>query len=168
LIAKDSVPPENLLDIPEGWRKWALTRYLTEHLGEALTIENGVLIRMRIATVKKSDVDIVLNELTSAGRIDGVALMRRDGLVIASNLPRDVDSNIIAAISAKAIANADISSFELEKGKTKLVIIKSTGGETVIYGGKKIVLIVLVKPGEATGFIVSGIEKVMERIEPLF
>jgi len=168
LITKDTVTPEDLVLVPEEWRKWTLTKYLSEHLGETLTIENGVLIRMRIATVRKGEVDLLLNEFLGAERLEGVALVRRDGLVIASNLPRAIDANVIAAISAKVMANADMSSMELEKGKTKLAIIKSTGGETIIYCGKKIILIALVRPGEATGFIISGIEKVMEKIEPLF
>jgi predicted regulator of Ras-like GTPase activity (Roadblock/LC7/MglB family) len=168
LIAKDNVAPEDLLSVPEQWRRWSLTRYLSEHLGEALTIENGMLTRMRIATVRKGEIDLILNELLGAGRIDGVALMRKDGLIIASNLPREIDANIIAAISAKVVANADMSSMELEKGKTRFVIIRSTGGENIIYSGKKIVLITMIKPGEATGFVVSGIEKIMEKLEPLF
>ena len=168
LIVKDNVAPEDLLSVPEQWRRWSLTRYLSEHLGEALTIENGMLTRMRIAAVRKGEIELILNELLGSGRIDGVALMRKDGLIIASNLPREVDANIIAAISAKVVANADMSSMELEKGKTISVIIRSTGGENIIYSGKKIVLIVMIKPGEATGFVVSGIEKVMEKLEPLF
>jgi predicted regulator of Ras-like GTPase activity (Roadblock/LC7/MglB family) len=168
LIAKDNVAPEDLLSVPEQWRRWSLTRYLSEHLGEALTIDNGMLTRMRIATVRKGEIDLILNELLGAGRIDGVALMRKDGLIIASNLPREIDANIIAAISAKVVANADMSSMELEKGKTRFVIIRSTGGENIIYSGKKIVLITMIKPGEATGFVVSGIEKIMEKLEPLF
>jgi len=168
LITKDIVAPEDLISIPEGWRKWALTKYLTEHLGEALTIENGALVRIRLAAVRKGEIELVLNEFLGAGRIDGVALLRKDGLAIASNLPKDIDVNIIAAISAKVIANADMSSLELEKGKAKMIMMKSDGGETIIYGGKKVVLIALVKPGEAVGFIVSGIEKVMEKLEPMF
>lgn len=168
LITKDVVAPEDLVSVPEGWRKWALTKYLSEHLGEALTIENGALVRIRLAVVRKGEIELVLNEFLGAGRIDGVALLRKDGLAIASNLPKDIDVNIIAAISAKVIANADMSSLELEKGKAKMIIMKSGGGETVIYGGKKVVLITLVKPGEAIGFIVGGIEKVMEKLEPMF
>jgi predicted regulator of Ras-like GTPase activity (Roadblock/LC7/MglB family) len=168
LITKDVIAPEDLVSVPEEWRKWALTRYLSEHLGEALTIDNGVLTRLRIATVRKGEVELILNEFLGTGQIDGVALVRKDGLVIASNLPKAIDANVIAAISAKVMANADMSSLELERGKTKLAMIKSTGGETIIYGGKKIVLIALVKPGEAIGFVVSGIENVMKKIEPLF
>jgi len=168
LITKDVVAPEDLISIPEEWRKWALTKYLTEHLGEALTIENGALVRIRLAAVRKGEIELVLNEFLGAGRIDGVALLRKDGLAIASNLPKDIDVNIIAAISAKVIANADMSSLELEKGKAKMIMMKSDGGETIIYGGKKVVLIALVKPGEAVGFIVSSMEKVMEKLEPMF
>jgi len=168
LITKDVVAPEDLISVPEEWRKWALTKYLTEHLGEALTIENGALVRIRLAAVRKGEIELVLNEFLGAGRIDGVALLRKDGLAIASNLPKDIDVNIIAAISAKVIANADMSSLELEKGKAKMIMMKSGGGETIIYGGKKVVLIALVKPGEAVGFIVSSMEKVMEKLEPMF
>ncbi|MEM2974070.1 MAG: roadblock/LC7 domain-containing protein [Candidatus Micrarchaeia archaeon] len=168
LIIKDAVAPEDLLSVPEEWRKWALTKYLSEHLGEALTIENGALTRMRIATVRKGEIDLVLNEFMSAGRIEGVALVRKDGLVIASILPKEVDANIVAAISAKVIANADMSSMELEKGKTKMVIINTSGGQTIIYSGKKTVLIAVVKAGEAVGFVVTGLEKVMEKLESMF
>jgi predicted regulator of Ras-like GTPase activity (Roadblock/LC7/MglB family) len=167
LIANEKITVEMLTGIPMRWRKWALTRYLSEHLGEALIIEAGTLTKIKVAAIEKRDIDLLLGDFLHSAHIDGVAALRRDGLVIGSKLPPGVDSNLIAAISAKLMANADMASLELERGRSRFVILKTAEGEAVIYGGKYAVLIALMPKGEMTGLIISSIERIAEKLDEL-
>jgi predicted regulator of Ras-like GTPase activity (Roadblock/LC7/MglB family) len=167
LLENDKVGPEMLAKIPQRWRRWALARYMAEHLGEAITIDNGALVKIKTVMIEKKEVIQLLNGLMQAGKIEGVAAMRKDGLLIAAMLPKEVDQNMIAAVSAKIIANSEMASIELEKGKTKFVMLKSTNGDTIIYGGRSIVLVALVKTGETIGFVVSEMAKITEKLDSL-
>ncbi|VVB73586.1 Roadblock/LC7 domain protein [uncultured archaeon] len=167
LLENDRVGPEMLVKIPQRWRRWALARYMAEHLGEAITIDNGALVKIKTVIVEKKEVIQLLNGLMQAGKMEGVAAMRKDGLLIAAMLPKEVDQNMIAAVSAKVIANAEMASMELERGKTRFVMLKSTSGDTIIYGGRTIVLVALVKSGETIGFVVSEMAKITEKLDSL-
>jgi hypothetical protein len=167
LLENDRIGPEMLVNIPQRWRRWALARYMAEHLGEAITVDNGALVKIKTVMVEKKEVIQLLNGLMQAGKIEGVAAMRKDGLLVAAMLPKEVDQNMIAAVSAKIIANAEMASIELEKGKTKFIMLKSTNGDTVIYGGRMIVLVALVKTGETIGFVISEMAKVTEKLDSL-
>jgi hypothetical protein len=156
-----------LAKIPQRWRRWALARYMAEHLGEAITVDNGALVKIKTVMIEKKEVIQLLNGLMQAGKIEGVAATRKDGLLIAAMLPKEVDQNMIAAVSAKVIANAEMASIELERGKTKFVMLKSTNGDTIIYSGRAIVLVALVKTGETIGFVVSEMAKIVEKLDSL-
>ena len=167
LLENDKVGPEMLTKIPQRWRRWALARYMAEHLGEAITIDNGALVKIKTVMIEKKEVIQLLNGLMQAGKIEGVAAMRKDGLLVAAMLPKEVDQNMIAAVSAKVIANAEMASIELERGKIKFIMLKSTSGDTIIYGGRAIVLVALVKTGETIGFVVSEMAKIVEKLDSL-
>jgi predicted regulator of Ras-like GTPase activity (Roadblock/LC7/MglB family) len=163
----DSVSISSLTQIPPRWRKWALARYMSEHIGESLTIEEGVLKRIKTVTIDKNEVVLILNGLMSEGRMEGVAAIRKDGLLVASMLPKEIDSNLISAISAKMIANSDMASQEFEKGRTNYILLKGIEGDSVIYVGRKIILLSLLKKGESIGFVISEIAKATEKIDAM-
>ena len=167
LITKDSVTAEMLTAVPSRWRKWALTRYLSEHLGEALTIEEGILKKIKIAAVGKEEVDLILTDFMRAGKIEGMTVMRKDGLTISSFMPKDVDPNLIAAMGTKVMANAEMSSMELEKGRPKFVLIKAGDQNILIYSGKSLSVIAIVRSGESVGFVISEMEKLIEKLNTL-
>ncbi len=167
LKTNDKVDISMLADIPGRWRKWALTRYMSEHIGESLTIEEGALKRIKTAIIDKSEVNQVLNTLMSGGKVEGVATVRKDGLLVASMLPKEIDQNLIAAVTARMIANSDMASLELEKGKANFIILKGVDGDAIIYAGRTIILVSLVKKGETIGFIVSEMAKAIEKLDAL-
>jgi predicted regulator of Ras-like GTPase activity (Roadblock/LC7/MglB family) len=103
----------------------------------------------------------------SEGRMEGVAAIRKDGLLVASMLPKEIDSNLISAISAKMIANSDMASQEFEKGRTNYILLKGIEGDSVIYVGRKVILLSLLKKGESIGFVISEIAKATEKIDAM-
>lgn len=168
LSEREHIAPSDLINVPEQWRKWALTRYLGEHIGEAISLERGVLQKMKIAAIGKSEITAILADFMHAAKIEGAAIVRKDGLIISARLPVDVDQNLVAAIAAKVVANAEMVSSELGKGNTNFTVIKASGTETVIYEGHKIILIALVRAGEQTGYVISETERVMQKLNEMF
>lgn len=168
LSKKEQIAPADLEGVPEHWRKWALARYHSEHIGEALALEGGILRKIKIAAIGKAEIASLLADFLRAAKIEGTALVRKDGLVISARLPSGIDQNLVAAVAAKVVANAEMVSSELGKGNTRFTIIKSSGQETVIYEGAKVILLALVKPGEQTGYVISETEKVMQKLNEMF
>lgn len=165
--ANERVDLAMLKNVPPRWRKWALTRYMSEHIGESLTIEEGALKRIKTVTVDKSEVNKILNGVISSGKIEGVAAIRKDGLLVASMLPKEIDPNLVSAIAAKMIANSDMTSIEFEKGQSKYLLLKGVDGDTVIYNGRNIILLSLLKKGETVGFVISELRKATEALDSL-
>jgi hypothetical protein len=71
---------------------------------------------------KKDRLLRILKGLSSIGDVDGSAIVTRDGLLIASDLPSDVDSETFAAMSATMIGAAETAVGELKKGTVERVI----------------------------------------------
>ncbi|MFA6036280.1 MAG: roadblock/LC7 domain-containing protein, partial [Candidatus Micrarchaeia archaeon] len=58
----------------------------------------------------KNKLEDLLGELGQAGDVEASAIVRRDGLMIASNLPSKVDSRTIAAMAAALVGTAETCS----------------------------------------------------------
>ena len=167
LITNDQISPEMLANVPVYWRKWALTRYMSEHLGEALAVEGGMLKKIKLAAIGKGEIELILTDFLRAGKVEGVSVIRRDGLVISSFMPKDTDQNVIAALGAKVIANAEMSSVELEIGKPRFVIIKAGGQDVIFYSSKALIIIAVARKDETLGLIINEVEKLTERMNAL-
>ncbi len=168
LMRKDKVKASDLDFIPAEWRKWALARYHGEHLGEAISLKGDTLSRIKIVSIGKGEIERILSDFMRSAKMDGTAVVRKDGLVIASKIKENIDKNLISAIAAKIIANAEMVSNELDKGSVTHIILKTTEGDTIIYSGEKIILIALVSPAENTGYVVSEAEKVIKKLNEIF
>ncbi|MEW6329018.1 MAG: roadblock/LC7 domain-containing protein [Candidatus Micrarchaeota archaeon] len=159
LERKERITTDMLADIPEGWRQWVLKHYLAEHTGESLLFEDNALTKLHPPPVSKDDLERVLRTLASSGKIEASAIVRKDGLMIASNLPADIDSNVVAAMSAKLVSNASTTSSELAKGAVKRVIVDGKDGKFIaMSAGRLAILICLIKPSEDMGFVLMSMD----------
>lgn len=112
--------------------------------------------------------ETVISELAEAGDIEGSAIVRRDGLMIASNLPSKIDARTIAAMAAALVGTAETCSNELQKGKFQQVIIESQLGKIASLGaGNQAILITLLKPQANLGLILLAMDKATKKIEIL-
>jgi predicted regulator of Ras-like GTPase activity (Roadblock/LC7/MglB family) len=168
LMKKDKVKASELEFIPQEWRKWALAKYHGEHLGEAISLKGDVLSRIKIVSIGKGKIERILSDFMASAKMDGTAVVRKDGLIIASKIKEDIDKNLVSAIAAKMIANAEMVSNELDKGSVSYIVLKTTERDTIIYSGEKIILIALVSPTENTGYVISEAEKVVKKLNEIF
>lgn len=69
---------------------------------------------------------------SSTPDIEATAVVSADGLVMASHLPADVEEDRVGAMSAALLSLGERTVRELNKGEIQQVIIKGSGGYTVL------------------------------------
>ena len=114
----------------------------------------------------KIQLEDLLGQLAQAGDIEASAIVRRDGLMIASNLPSKIDSRTIAAMSAALVGTAETCSSELQKGAFLQVVVESELGKIVSVGaGKLAILVCLVRPMGNLGLVLLSMERSARKID---
>ncbi|VVC04613.1 Roadblock/LC7 domain protein [Candidatus Burarchaeum australiense] len=125
--------------------------------------------RIKTAPVSEEKLDAVLKTLTSGGKIDAAAVVRRDGLMISARLPAEVDKKVIAAMSARMMDRAEMVSSELKKGEVKYVVADNTQGKIIAMKvGEMAVLICLIKPKGDLGYAILAMETAARNLGALF
>ena len=108
----------------------------------------------------------ILKSLSSIGDIDGSAIVTRDGLLIASDLPRDLDAETFAAMSATMLGAAETAVGELKKGSVERVIAEGKETKLITKGaGPSAVLVSMVQPNANLGLVLVEMGKASEKIE---
>jgi len=109
---------------------------------------------------KKEELAELLSNLKNVGDIDGAAIATRDGLLIASELPMDVNAQTFAAMSATMFGAAETAISELKKGKARRVISEAEDCKLVaVDAGASATLVALVRPEANLGLILMEIIK---------
>ncbi len=118
--------------------------------------------------VEKSELEDVLKELEKIGDIIGSAIVRRDGLLIASGLPSEVNARAVAAMAAAIVGTSETSTKELEIGEFQQVVVNASEGQYVVIGaGEEAILIALLRKNANIGLILLEMEKAAKKIEKL-
>jgi predicted regulator of Ras-like GTPase activity (Roadblock/LC7/MglB family) len=100
----------------------------------------------------------IVNELQTRDHVDSAAIIRRDGVLMASNLPANFkEKDVFAMLSATILGAAWNISVEHALGSPSRIIVETKEGNIVISeAGKKALLVCFVK-GEfqKSGFLDS-------------
>lgn len=110
-----------------------------------------------------------LKEMSRADpQIIASALVRTDGLVLASALPRDADEGIIGAMSAAVLNIGKRSINELERGTLDKVIISASKGDIVICGvGDSTLLSTITNPDSNLGLVLIEMKRASQKIQEI-
>lgn len=87
---------------------------------------------IEIAT-KRAKLEGILSKFVEVGDVEGVAVVTRDGLLVAARLPKDVDSGVFSAMSAAMHAAGETSVKELKKGSCQVVSAESDQNIIMAY-----------------------------------
>lgn len=97
--------------------------------------------------------------------IVAVAVARRDGLIIAHDLPPGVDPKKAAAMTAAIVGTSEMAARELGQGKFMQAIVDGEGGKMLSTGaGEEALLVTLVRPEANMGLVLLGVERAARRI----
>ena len=117
---------------------------------------------------KKKELEDVLHHLERVGDIIGSAIVRRDGLLIASGLPSEVNSRAVAAMAAAIAGTSESSAKELKIGEFEQVIVNASTGQYVVLGaGPEAILIALLRKGANLGLVLLEMERAAQKIARL-
>lgn len=108
----------------------------------------------------------ILRELNSSSPdIEASAAISKEGLIIASVLPRGLDEDRVAAMTAALLARAQRAAVALDRGDLEqFYLVAKNGGILMTYAGEGSLLAVLTKPNAKSGLIFFTIEQLLERI----
>ncbi|MEM0437733.1 MAG: roadblock/LC7 domain-containing protein [Candidatus Micrarchaeia archaeon] len=114
---------------------------------------------------KRQELEAVLADLRKVGDVDATAIVRRDGLMVASDMPNYVDARTIAAMTAALVGTAETSSGELKLGTFGQVIVESGEGKLVATGAGDLAIIAcLVSKNANLGLVLLSMDKASKKV----
>ena len=117
---------------------------------------------------KRQELETILADLRKVGDVEASAIVRRDGLMVASDMPNYVDGRTIAAMTAALVGTAETSAGELKLGNFGQVIVESDDGKLVATGaGGLAILACLVGKDANLGLVLLSMEKASKRVSEI-
>ena len=114
---------------------------------------------------KEEDLKKILDDFESTGNVIGSAVVRRDGLMIISSLPKEINSKAVAAMAAAMVGTGETASRELSIGDLGQVVVESASGKLIsIDVGSDVIFTALVKPKANMGLVLMNMERSIKKI----
>ncbi|HYM40850.1 MAG TPA: roadblock/LC7 domain-containing protein [Thermoplasmata archaeon] len=110
----------------------------------------------------------ILQELRRIPDVVAVALARRDGLLIAHLLPKNMDPKRIAAMAAAIVGTSEMAADEMGLGSFFQSIVDSGKAKMLATGaGEEGILITIVRTDANMGLVLLSVGKAVQAIEEL-
>lgn len=123
---------------------------------------------VRIERTGREKIEALLRELSSVGNVEGTAVVSRDGLLIASDLPKDVDSEIFSSMTATMHGAGETAMQELKRGVCQMCISESEQAQVISLGVNPVFLLVgMAKHGANLGLIRVKMKETADKIAKL-
>jgi len=117
---------------------------------------------------KRQEIETILADLRKVGDIEASAIVRRDGLMVASDMPNYVDPRTIAAMTAALVGTAETSAGELKLGGFGQVIVECGEGKLVATGaGEQALIACLVGRNANLGLVLLSMEKASAQVKKI-
>ena len=115
---------------------------------------------------KEEKLNEPLDNLDDVQGIKGAAVVRRDGLLIASNLSQDIDDDQVGAMTASTVGSGETASEALNMGDVDQVSIEAGNGKLIATGaGEEGILAILTKDDVNMGLIKVEMGDATEKIK---
>ena len=114
----------------------------------------------------KEQINDQLDNLIKLDGVQGSALVRRDGLSIASKFEEGVNSNQVGAMTASTVGSGKTAAQTLELGGLEEIAIKSENGHLVALGiGDEVILTLLIEEGHSLEDHREEVEQISDNIQ---
>jgi predicted regulator of Ras-like GTPase activity (Roadblock/LC7/MglB family) len=108
---------------------------------------------------KKELLDEVLAGILQVGQIKACGVVSKEGLLIDSRTPPDVDARIFSALCSTIMGAAEAASGQLNTGLVSQISVKTEKGTIVLLpAGSKAILTALTEPEAQLGLILFEME----------
>ena len=107
-----------------------------------------------------------LDDLDEVQSVKGAAVVRRDGLLIASNMGGDINDDQVGAMTASTVGSGETASEALDMGNVEAVTIEAEKGKLVATGaGDEGIVAVLTDEDVNMGLVKVEMEKAVDKIK---
>ncbi|XRO76544.1 roadblock/LC7 domain-containing protein [Methanocaldococcus sp. 10A] len=113
-------------------------------------------------------IDRILMELNKTEGIKGSMVVGKDGLVIASQLPGNVDAELVGAMASAAFGAAERTAAEIGMGNLEQTMIEGEHGKTLMVDAGEGILVVLTDAKVNLGLIRITMKRAAEKIKAMF
>ena len=114
---------------------------------------------------KEQELKDILDGFKALGDVIGAAIVRRDGLMICSGLPQEINSRAVSAMSAAMVGTGETVSKELDIGNLKQIVVESKKGKLVSVGaGEDAIFAALVRENANIGLIMLEMERAAKKL----
>ncbi len=121
-----------------------------------------------MAKTKKEELDDVLTTLMQVGQIKACGIVSKEGLLINSRTPPDVDARIFSALCSTIMGAAEAASGQMTTGTVSQISVKTEKGTIVLIpAGPKAILTVLTEPEAQLGLIFVEMESIAENVNQI-
>jgi uncharacterized protein len=121
-----------------------------------------------MAKTKKEKLDDVLTGLMQVGQIKACGVVSKEGLLINSRTPPDVDARIFSALCSTIMGAAEAASGQMATGTVAQISVKTEKGTIVLIpAGLKAILTVLTDPEAQLGLIFFEMDTRAAQVEEI-
>ncbi|MGQ9582930.1 MAG: roadblock/LC7 domain-containing protein [Thermoplasmatota archaeon] len=107
----------------------------------------------------------ILRELKRTGGIEASAVVSRDGILLASDIPDDVHGETFAIMSATMLGAAITANSELRKKSPDRILVESSDGRTIVAGaGDKSLIVASTKEDADFQSVLKAISSAAEKV----
>jgi len=118
-----------------------------------------------MAKTKKEELDDVLTTLMQVGQIKACGIVSKEGLLINSRTPPDVDARIFSALCSTIMGAAEAASGQMTTGGVSQISVKTEKGTIVLLpAGPKAILTALTEPEAQLGLIFFEMETIAQEV----
>jgi predicted regulator of Ras-like GTPase activity (Roadblock/LC7/MglB family) len=116
----------------------------------------------------KEMLDDVLTSILQIGQIKACGIVSKEGLLIDSRTPPDVDARIFSALCSTIMGAAEAASGQLNTGYVGQISVKTEKGTIILIpAGPKAILTALTEPKSQLGLILFEMESKAEQVNKI-
>ena len=112
-------------------------------------------------------IDRVLLELNKTEGIKGSMVVGKDGLVIASQLPGNIDAELVGAMASAAFGAAERTASEIGMGNLEQTMIEGEHGKILMVDAGEGILAILTESKVNLGLIRITMKRAVEKIKTM-
>ncbi|MGA9138938.1 MAG: roadblock/LC7 domain-containing protein [Methanocella sp.] len=116
-----------------------------------------------------TELNQVLADMRRAGGIRAIAIVSRDGILIASDMPAEIHPETFAAMSAIMLGAAETAALEINTSAPDRIIVETDQGKLVVSGaGERMMLVLLADAQAGLGHVIVEMSRAVTRIKEIF
>ena len=121
-----------------------------------------------MAETKSERLTMALKKVATVSGVAGAAIVARNGLLIVSELPRDVDERRLGAMTATMMGAVETTGTTLNKGSVRRVIAEVEHATIVAMGaGPKAILVCTAENSVNLGMLLLEMEEQVQQVSAI-